>query len=72
MHLSVCKNFVLKASASIPDDLPYVFVHHTAMGECNNFATCVQRVQEVQVSSIHTYQTYTFLYSLREKSSNSD
>jgi len=38
----------VQESASIPDSLPYVFVHHTAMGECNNFDTCMQRVQEVQ------------------------
>ena len=36
-------------SDSIPNDRPYVFVHHTAMAACNNTQSCTQAVKQVQV-----------------------
>ena len=35
-------------SADLPDNLPMLFVHHSAMSECSDFESCSQAVRDIQ------------------------
>ncbi len=37
-----------KSSTNLTQPVPYVFIHHTAMGECHNQESCSERIREIQ------------------------